>query len=338
MGLRRDLAQMRFRVAPVEEAGQRVGHRRMQAVAQGVAQPVLVHLVTQDDLDAQRQFVAADLSQHHAVGPQIEQHRPRLRLLARQKDHLRREPGGLAGPQVGDEAEHLRRRRQRRMAIEDEQIGHAHVGRVDQRAVGRDDADALIEAGLQHLCQLAGRDRIVREQRDARRRQARRGRFLEPEVAARAVAHLQFARHVAPPHQAAHPCQKQRVADRARQHVVRPGIERVEPGDAGVERTDGDDRDVRGRRLGPELAAEAVAVFGFVGQVDQDQVRRIVGDARPGLCAGGDGVHIVFRSQHLHPQDDAVGRDAVDDQYSTGHLAIPKRRFHHRPTTLPPND
>ena len=233
--------------------------------------------------------------------------------LALQHDH----PGLTclcAGLQGGDQAQHLECRRRRLGDGEDDDIGHplsgeelhdlARGGDLQGRAQDRAQARGLaLQVGAVLSHQQAGGAAVKGC-----------GGFRQPQRAAGILAHLPFGCGVMRPDQAAHPAQQQRLVHRLGQHVMHTRLQRAHPRLGPGLVADGDDRDMPGVRLPPEPGAESRRIAIGQGHRRDHEIRQFLPRQRERFGQAGGLDDVVIGRPQLDLQDDAIGRDRVNDE------------------------
>ena len=312
--------EMRQHVAAVVEAGERIGHRRAQAVAHVVAQPVGGALAVDLLGQADQQLFGIEPAGQKVVRPEV-QRAGGLAAMGRVGDV---DDGRLAqvraGAQLRQDGEPLSRNRGGGGADihDDEDLGHRVDGAQGMfRAHGLDPVRHAGSqdggGGIQRLTPPGG------DQRDPGRRPEPRRRFGQAERAARVVAQAQFVRRVSRAQQAAQPRQQDQFVDRLRNHVIRPGGERPQALRMVGAAVDQDDRGVVGIGLPAHPQAEIPARHVRQIRRGDHEIRPLLPDETQGIGPGLRLDHIVKGSLQLHSQGDPIRRHPVGDQYPSRH-------------------
>ena len=309
---------MRLHVAAIVQAGERVGDRHLDRLVGVVAQPLGVALLLDLRAHARQHFVLVDRADQVIVDADFQAAHQPLVVVGfghRQDRHV---AGALERADLAAQAQAV----EILQAERDDQQVEIAFGRAEQRFVrigfhldrmlgrqGRDDA-------------LIGGRPVVDDENFPVAAGVRHGiafRALDADFLGGVRAHAQFVGHHLQARQRAHARDQRHVGDRLGEEIVGAGFQAAHAVGRLVERGHHDDRNMMGRRVRLELAADLEAVHVRHHHVEQHDVAfgALAQRQRLGPASGGGDVEIFRRQprfQQLH-----IGRDVVDDKNAGGH-------------------
>ncbi len=309
---------MVFHEAAIVEAGQRIEQRQFDRLLHLFAQAVGVALLAQLRAHPRQQFVAVDRARQAVVDAEFERAQHALTILEVGDDQDGKVARALeradlaAQPQPVVVAE---------TEADDDEVDIV-LGRLEQRLV-RVRLDVDVVMGAQRLGQALGGTGAIVDDQDAaapavvgvRRGEGRDHAQRDGGVGAIA----QFVDHHLEPGQRTDARDQRDLVDRLGEEIVGAGFQPAHAVRRLVERGDHDDRQVRGRELALQPAADLEAVHARHHDVEQDDVAQPLLADRDRVRAVGRGEDVeIFRGEARLEQLD-VGKDVVDDEDARGH-------------------